>query len=569
MATGALSGFAAIDMEKPHTAALEQVNTYSPSGSTDGRKFDLEHADTFQTTFEQPMFSGLYQNGELVLMPAASRDPKDPMNLPFWNKFLGLLCLSFFGALIASAELILGAALPVFALEYAPNQSAKLILTISETGGFKFGSNPLALLNYLGGPPIFHVYFLATFPLLMIGAANLFLVPFAIAIGRRPVILATGVLAIGGAIWASFSTSLESHIGARCIQAIGAGAVESLIPFIIQDVIHVHERNTWISGAFACQGVIIIAIGFSAPYMIINLSWRWLYRITAIIGAFFLVGVFFFMPETRWARTRAEMNGIPRDDEHVVYTPRTWWQYLSFWTGPQWKKGVMAFVDTMTTFFYPSILFVTLLNGSVIASAFAAGFTAAPALLTAPWSWNFFNLGLCLIAVLIAALFVPIVEGKLADMFANYLARKTGSRKPENQLINLILPFICSLLGSLIFGLAGANQEKYHWIVFLMALAFMAFGFLGTSTITTIYVLESYPHIAGPALVNVASFRFILAFFLTLWASDWIVDLGYFNTFIIYTALIAFFGCFIPVVYFYGPAWRKRFPATRMADRNL
>jgi len=263
------------------------------------------------------------------------------------------------------------------------------------------------------------------------------------------------------------------------------------------------------------------------------------------------------------------MNGIPRNDEHVVYTPRTWRQNYAVWTGAQWKKGVMAFVDTMTTFFYPSILFVTLLNGAVIASAFAAGFTAAPALLTRPWSWNFYNLGLCLIAVLIAALFVPIVEGKLADMFANSLARRTGSRKPEYQLINLILPFICSLLGSLLFGLAGGDQSKYHWVVFLMALAFMAFGFLGTSTITTIYVLESYPHIAGPALVNVASFRFILAFFLTLWASDWIVDMGYFHTFIIYTALIAFFGCFIPVVYFFGPAWRKRFPATRMAERNL
>lgn len=44
-------------------------------------------------------------------------------------------------------------------------------------------------------------------------------------------------------------------------------------------------------------------------------------------------------------------------------------------------------MDTLTTFFYPSILFVTLLNGAIIASAFAAGFTAAPALLTKPWAY--------------------------------------------------------------------------------------------------------------------------------------------------------------------------------------
>lgn len=79
-------------------------------------------------------------------------------------------------------------------------------------------------------------------------------------------------------------------------------------------------------------------------------------------------------------------DGIPREDSHIQYAPRTWGTNLSVWSGAEMKKGGMALVDTMTTFFYPSILFVTMLNGAVIASAFAAGFTAAPALLTAPWS---------------------------------------------------------------------------------------------------------------------------------------------------------------------------------------
>lgn len=73
-------------------------------------------------------------------------------------------------------------------------------------------------------------------------------------------------------------------------------------------MVFVHERNTWISGVFAAQGVIIIALGVAAPHIIIDLSWRWVYFITAIAAAFFLVGVFFFMPETRWPRSRAEMG---------------------------------------------------------------------------------------------------------------------------------------------------------------------------------------------------------------------------------------------------------------------
>lgn len=73
-------------------------------------------------------------------------------------------------------------------------------------------------------------------------------------------------------------------------------------------MVFVHERNTWISGVFAAQGIIIIALGISAPHIIIYMSWRWVYFITAIAASFFLVGVFFFMPETRWQRSRAEMG---------------------------------------------------------------------------------------------------------------------------------------------------------------------------------------------------------------------------------------------------------------------
>lgn len=62
------------------------------------------------------------------------------------------------------------------------------------------------------------------------------------------------------------------------------------------------------SGVFAAQGIIIIALGFASPYIIIYLNWRWVYYMTAAGAGFFLIGCFFFMPETRYARTRSEMG---------------------------------------------------------------------------------------------------------------------------------------------------------------------------------------------------------------------------------------------------------------------
>lgn len=138
---------------------------------------------------------------------------------------------------------------------------------------------------------------------------------------------------------------------------------------------------------------------------------------------------------------------------------------------------------------------------------------------------------------------------------------------PENQLLNLVFPTICALIGSVVFALAGEDQEKYHWSVFLFGLGMMAFGFLGANTVGAVYVLECYPHLAGPALVNIASFRCLLAFVLSFKVSEWVANMGYFDSFIIYTAMMGFFAMLIPVVYIYGPAWRKRWPADRLGDR--
>ncbi|KAF6831254.1 major facilitator superfamily transporter [Colletotrichum musicola] len=555
-------GQRAIKMDK-----LDRYGTHS-SFSTD-MDDKQRRRDTFQSSLEreQAQEGVLYRNGQLILQPAPTQDPRDPLNLPLSRKLLACFCLCCFGALAAAAELILGAMLPVFALEYT-GLDPKILKDLTRGGGLPANTDPLKVLSsFPGAPPIFQVYLLASLPVLVIGLSNLVLVPMAISVGRRPVVLVTGVIAIIGAVWAGSSRSLPSHLLARCVQAVGAGTVESLIPFILQDMVFVHQRNSWISAIFAAQGIIIIVLGIAAPYMIIDLSWRWMYFLTAIGAGFFLVGVFLFMPETRWDRSRAEMNGVPRDETGHTRVPRTFRYNIAFFHGKmEWRRGWNAFIDTLRTFFYPQIFFITMLNSVMIACAFAAGYTVAPALLTAPWSWDFMVLGFCLVPILIAAIAVAFVTGGAADWMANKLAKKRGIRVPENQLVNLIIPTLAGLIGTIIFGLAGSNQQDYSWATFLTGLGLMAFGFLGANTIGAVYVLECYPHLAGPALVNIASFRALLAFVLSFKISDWVVELGYLKAMMIYTGLIAAFAAALPIVYHYGPAWRKRWPANNFGD---
>lgn len=219
-----------------------------------------------------------------------------------------------------------------------------------------------------------------------------------------------------------------------------------------------------------------------------------------------------------------------------------------------------AMVHTLQTFFYPHIFFITLLNSATIAATLAAGYTVAPQLLAQPWSWPFLHLGFLLFAVLISAIAVFIISGLMADAFANWWAKRRGQRDPEFQALNLIPPTVISLIGCVIFGLAGDYPAKYGWPTFLVGLGFISYGFLATNSIGIVYVLECYPHLAGPALVNIGSFRSIIAFLLVFKVSDWIANMGYLRTFGIYMGLLGGFILFIPVIFVFGPGWRKRWP---------
>jgi MFS family permease len=159
------------------------------------------------------------------------------------------------GALALSAETIIGALIPVFALEYAgidPKILSQVDVSALSPPGV-VNLNPLKLLTGLGGPPLWKISLLASLPLLTNGISSYFLVPLSISVGRRPVLLACGVMAWSGGFWAAMSRSLDSHIAARCVQAVGAGAVEALIPLMIQDLVFIHQRNRAMSFVWSTQ----------------------------------------------------------------------------------------------------------------------------------------------------------------------------------------------------------------------------------------------------------------------------------------------------------------------------
>ena len=160
------------------------------------------------------------------------------------------------GSLALSAETTIGSLLPIFLLEYA-GLDPRIIRDVdfaAKSGGSATGINPLSVVPEGVTPPdLARVSLLASVPLLANGIASYFLVPLSIGIGRRPVLLFTGVLAWSGGLAAALSTSLEQHLAARALQGMGAGAVEALIPLVVQDIIFIHQRNKATSAVISSQ----------------------------------------------------------------------------------------------------------------------------------------------------------------------------------------------------------------------------------------------------------------------------------------------------------------------------
>lgn len=397
--------------------------------------------------------------------------------------------------------------MPVFAMQYA-GIDPKILNTIDLQAWVPKGRhvNPLAMMTNLPGPPFWKVSMLSSLPILTNGLASYFLVPLSISLGRRPVLIGCGILTWVGGIWAALSGSLDSHLGARCVQAIGAGAVEALIPLTVADIMFIHDRNKAMSLVWASQGVIIVALGICAPIVVADYSWRVLYWITSALAIFAWLLLVVFLPESRWIRSKEELAGAAiyplapgetrtRLDDKLG--PRTVWSDIGFFVNGFDNKGAAkSMLDTVRTMFFPNVLWIIIINSVFMSVQNAAQQSASFVLIAA--GWKFRILGLAVLPLVIATPFVYLFGGYLADKIANWHAKRNGGkREPEAHLLNVIMPLVLGAVGCIVFGYAGDNVETVSSIVILVGIFLVSFGFLTANTVLSVYMVESYPQWAG------------------------------------------------------------------------
>lgn len=91
-----------------------------------------------------------------------------------------------------------------------------------------------------------------------------------------------------------------------------------------------------------------------------------------------------------------------------------------------------------------------------------------------------------------------LLGGVLSDKVILWVSKRRGGREPEYQLVNLIIPVILSIVGSMVF--AYADQHMLHYTILLTGVFLMLTAPLLVSPIVQNFVMESYPQWAGYVL---------------------------------------------------------------------
>lgn len=191
--------------------------------------------------------------------------------------------------------------------------------------------------------------YLITLNVLLLGLGNLFWIPLAQKIGKRPVMIMCTLVFFVSSIWSAVAKSYGSLLAARCIQGFGASSSEALGPAIVADLFFVHERGLWM-GFFQLMFCVGTALGavFSGLVADATTDWRWVFWKNVILTGVLFLFTILFQAETNFRRPPETESGegLPESQLPAIRarSTATWTQSLSVTSYYDRYVRVLSFV---------------------------------------------------------------------------------------------------------------------------------------------------------------------------------------------------------------------------------
>ncbi|PSN63239.1 MFS general substrate transporter [Corynespora cassiicola Philippines] len=458
----------------------------------------------------------------IVLVPApSSTDPNDPLRWPKWKKHVAFTSVCAFTFLTNYGIGGMAPAFYILHLEF--NKS------MTETSH------------------------LLLWPILVLGAFNFFWVPLANYFGKRPVFVFASLLLCLCYIWGAVAASFESLLWSNIIAAFAGSSTEALGAAIVNDLYFLHERGQK-------MGIYMNAIAggntlgpLICGFVVEGLGWRWHKWIAVIFTGVNFVAVLLFVPETRYDRdtviteqsdptsdsegelekvASAEVTPIrTTPEENAPQLPKkTFVQDLSLWSGTPPTNLAKMFIRPFPMIVYPSVVYSFLCYSISLVIVVAVNILNPFVLQAPPYNWKPQINGLINIPGLLGNLFGSWAGGDLVDIWCAWRTKKNrGIFEPESRLHMLIIPFLLTSAGCVLFGYGV--ERTLHWVALFFGYGMISVALTATPTITMAYVSDCALPVNADALLLVNGLKNIVAFGFLYGIIPWVEEAGYVDCF--------------------------------------
>ncbi|KAJ0425378.1 major facilitator superfamily domain-containing protein [Aspergillus carlsbadensis] len=384
--------------------------------------------------------------------------------------------------------------------------------------------------------------------------------------GRRIVFLVGTLIALVATIGAAVADGYGGYMAARFFQGFGVAPASSVGMAVVNDLFFDYERGEklglWV---LAIDSGLLLGPTFGGFLNLVSAAWiNWF---NAILFGTLLVLEIFFMPETLYPRTLM-LTLMPKSTTHTAMTPPGTDLEGQTEKSPSPPSVPIPSPSTSTTESnetpsIPRTKSLPFLNYTPI-----PGLTHAPLYTTLTRFFITFTLPIVPLAVLgysflwywwvlsvitmIPAAYpsyTPLIQGllflglflgtiisevlcsgRLSDAIVRRLAKRNGGVRVAEMRLPLAFPaIVLTGVGLVVWGVSV--QRNWHWVAGQVGLFFFGAGIQIGNTVTSSYIIDSYPLQSTAVVIFYAVFLNLSAFVNPFFISPWQESAGWAWTF--------------------------------------
>ncbi|CAG8110845.1 unnamed protein product [Penicillium salamii] len=468
-------------------------------------------------------------DSEVVLHPKPTQDPNDPLNWPLWRKNLNFALVSYYVVMVL-------ALIDVATVTWGPLNLELGFSYALLTDSYAAGCGSLCI----GG---------------------LFLVPFALKYGRRPIYVFSTAIQCGISVWSAKMQTVTDLMLVNVLSCIVGALAEVLVQMTVADIYFVHQRGLTNTVYFWFMTIGVTLAPLAGGFITQSQGWRWVWWWMAILfGVGFVIFIFFY-EETMF--DTSSINGVPVADKLDSNPPnkedlqmsaldnsdikapleiqpttelqldhsipaKTYWQKLALWTNspvPFSEVAKHCYQPFLILFRIPGVFFMALVYGVMTACTTVPVTTLSSVMTLPPYNFGASQIGLMGVPPFIGTTLGAVICGPLSDSIALSLAkRKNGIFEPEMRLWLAIAFTPLVPAGLFMFGI-GLNNGT-HWLLPAFGLGVSSVGVVPASSAALTYLTDSYTDIIADSVVGVTFIRNLISTIFIFALQPWCDSVG-------------------------------------------